>query len=270
MQPLHLVFDASALLHRPKDEKALLPTGLKQTVFNTFANLPESLVKVDIRLPAKEGWQVRELKQLPLGNARLVPHGEAVVGDWHFTNSRHHGITNHLKGLPTTVIQPDHFVTEPNTPNTLTLGFDLDGVIFGKDPHFADLDTSNPNAIPTYHARCADEPRTVLERGPFANVLQKLVNLQPQLAEHGLTLELEAITARGKRAVDIATHSLKTLFSHLHFDSFHAMNGKPKQGVIKHTGIDLFIDDTANHLQGLAGYSAGGWVPPVFVAKPQG
>ena len=48
------------------------------------------------------------------------------------------------------------------------------------------------------------------------------------------------------------------------------MNGKPKQPIIKATGIDFFMDDTANHLKGLAGHSVAGWVPPVFVAKPQG
>jgi hypothetical protein len=213
---------------------------------------------------------VQELKQLPLGNAGLVPHGEAVEGDWHFTNSRHHGINNHLNGLATTVIEPGHFVEAPNAPDTLVLGWDLDGVIFEKDPHFEGLTTSNPSHMPLYYQRCANEPRTLLQPGPFAQVLQKLVNAQPKLAQHGLTLELEAITARGKRAIDIATHSLKTLFSHLHFDSFHAMNGKPKQPIIKATGIDLFVDDTAHHLKGLAGHSAAGWVPPVFVASLQG
>ena len=86
----------------------------------------------------------------------------------------------------------------------------MDGVILDKDPYFEGLDTSDPAHVSAYYARCANEPRTVLQPGPFASVLQKLVNLQPQLAEHGLPLELEAVTARGNRAIDIATHSLKT------------------------------------------------------------
>ena len=270
MPPLHLVFDASTLLHRPKGGHQLKPTGLKQTVFNAFANLPEHLVKVTITLPAKEGRQVQELKQLNLGHARLVPHAEAVSGDWYFTNSRLKGMRNHAQGLPTTVIQPNHFTEKHNTPNTLALGWDLDGVVFKEDTLYKNLDTSDPSHKSVYYTRCANQPRMVLQPGPFAHVLQKLVNLQPHLAEHGLTLELGAITARGKRAIDIATHSLKTLFTHLHFDSFHAMDGKPKQPIIKATGIDLFIDDTPHHLKGLAGHSAAGWVPPVFVPKPQG
>ncbi len=124
----------------------------------------------------------------------------------------------------------------------IRIAFDGDAVLFGAEAERV-YQHDGMNAFREHEQIHAEEP---LPKGPFANFLMMLSNIQDMYPEReGAPIRTALVTSRGAPAHERAIRTLRAW--HVRVDEAFFLGGVQKKDVLQSFGADIFFDDQSVH-----------------------